>query len=186
VYRQVNTISILLIVQGSLECAMGLLYAAMGPLMFGLMQTPSPSRSGGPPPPEEMAGIISGVYIVIGLFAIACGVLKIVAGIKNRKYRGRTLGYVALISGILMIFTCYCGITGIGLAIWGLIVYSNETTRRAFQLGEEGLSPDEIIATMEGGGYPPGGMGGPPPPGGFGGPAAPYTPDSNPYAPPKA
>lgn len=60
------------------------------------------------------------------------------------KFRGRTLGIVALSSGLLSIAGCYCLPTAIGLFIYGLIVLLNEPVKRAFAMGEQGRSASEI------------------------------------------
>ena len=51
------------VVQGALECFMGVVYIAMGPLMAELMRV-SPSRPGSPPPPEDVMGLMTIVYVV--------------------------------------------------------------------------------------------------------------------------
>jgi hypothetical protein len=65
-------------------------------------------------------------------------------GIRMLKFRGRTLGIVALSSGLLSIAGCYCLPTAIGLFIYGLIVLLNEPVKRAFAMGEQGRSASEI------------------------------------------
>jgi hypothetical protein len=67
---------------------------------------------------------------------------------------------VALGSAILSFASCYCIPTSLALAIYGIVVYVNEQSARAFSLGDSGMSADEIVATIEGragasAGYPP-------------------------------
>src|SRR5262249_5688450 len=117
----------------------------------------------------EFVGVLGGIYVILGLATLAAGVLKIVAGVMNLKFRGRVLGFVAFGSGIATMFTCYCTPTALALGIYGLIVYLNRQAAQAFALGAQGMSPDEILANIEGpgmgyGGYPP-----PPAPPGYGG-----------------
>src|SRR4051794_18271154 len=114
-YRQINTVAILMIVHGSIESLLGVLLALMGPMMFGLMKM-SPSGRGGPK--EEEVVLMTVVYGVLGVLVLAAGILKIVAGIKNLKYKSRTLGFVALGSAIVSMFTCYCMPTAIALAVY--------------------------------------------------------------------
>jgi hypothetical protein len=147
-HRQINTVAILMIIHGSIESLLGILLAAMGPIMFGFMKmSPSGSRSGAPKEGEIV--LMSVIYGVLGVLVLAAGVLKIVAGIKNMKYRSRTLGIVALSSAIVSMFTCYCLPTALALAVYGLIVYLNEQSARAFQMGDQGMSPNEIRAALE-------------------------------------
>ena len=75
---------------------------------------------------------------------IGVGGLNIAAGIKNLKYRSRTLGIAALCLGIVPVFTCYCAPTAIGILIYGLIIYLNRDVSRAFEMGEQGISPEQI------------------------------------------
>jgi len=160
-HRQIKIVAILLIVEGSLEVLVGLFLAAMGPLMMSIIRSaPPPSSGGAPPPPPELFGAI---YVVMGLVTLVGAILKIVAGARNVKYRSRTLGFIALGSALLSFASCYCMPTALALAIYGIIVYVNDRSARAFQLGDSGMSADEIIANIEGTapgyGYPP-----PPPP----------------------
>lgn len=145
-YRQINTVAILMIVHGAIETLLGILLALMGPMMFGLMKM---SPSGSSAPKEEEIVLMTIIYGVLGVLVMAAGILKIVAGIKNLKYRSRTLGIVALSSAIVSMFTCYCLPTALALAIYGLIVYLNEQSARAFQMGDQGMSPNEIRAALE-------------------------------------
>jgi hypothetical protein len=145
-YRHINTVAILMIVHGSIESVLGVLLALMGPMMFGLMKM-SPSGTSGPK--EQEVVLMTAIYGALGVLVLAAGILKIVAAIKNLKYRSRTLGIVALSSAIVSMFTCYCLPTALALAIYGLIVYLNEQSARAFQMGESGMSPNEIRAALD-------------------------------------
>ncbi|MGH9847157.1 MAG: hypothetical protein ACREEM_51330 [Blastocatellia bacterium] len=140
--KQVPTVAILMIVQGSLECLLGLPILVVGPFaMLGQLD-----RRAANPPPEFM-GVI---FVGLGLLLLAAAGLHIYAGVKNYKYRNRTLGIVALSVGALSIFTCYCAPTAIGLLIYGLVVYLNEDVRRAFEIGEKGATPDAILRAFLG------------------------------------
>jgi hypothetical protein len=156
-HRQIKIVAILLIVQGALEACMGLFLCVMGPVMMGILASAPPPSSGGSAPPPALFG---GIYIVMGLATLIGGVLKIVAGARNVKYRGRVLGFVAMGSGILSMLSCYCMPTALGVGIYGLIVYLNQNSARAFELGETGMPGEQILATIDGygggyGGYPP-------------------------------
>lgn len=141
--NQVPVVAILMIIQGVLESLTGLVLAAMGPLMFSVLSNVQP-QPGVQPPPKEMAGVLSGVYLVMGIGILALGVLRIVAGVRNLKYRGRILGIVAMSAGLLTSFTCWCLPTSLGILIYGLIVYLNSDVVRAFEMGDRGLSADQI------------------------------------------
>lgn len=140
--KQVPIVAVLMIVQGSLEVLLGLVFLSFGPitLLGGLDQ-------GGSQPPPAVLGV---VFILLALFLFASGGLLIFAGIRNRKYRSRSLGLVALGVGTLACFTCYCAPTALGLLIYGLVVYLNSDVRYAFELGERGATDDEIVRTVHG------------------------------------
>ena len=112
------------------------------------MMTQMPQQPGVQQPPKEFVGIMSGIYVVFGLVILSVGILRIVAGVRNYKYRGKVLGIVALVVGMLPALTCYCLPTSLGLLIYGLIVYLNNDVVRAFAMGEEGMPPDQIKASF--------------------------------------
>ncbi|HEV8483411.1 MAG TPA: hypothetical protein VGV87_07675 [Blastocatellia bacterium] len=136
---QVTVVAILMIVQGSLVALIGLALMIIGPAMFAL------SGSGHQAQDERIITQVGGVfYLLFGGLLVGAGGLNIVAAVKNLKYRGRTLGITALCLGTLAMFTCYCAPTAIGLLIYGLIIYLNQDVSRAFEMGEQGASPDQI------------------------------------------
>jgi hypothetical protein len=145
-----------MIVQGALECMMGILYGAaafMFPAMLQWMNDMvkmQPPPAGGPVPqmPEEMGWFIAVIYIVAGGATLLVGVLRIIAGIYNLRYQGRAFGIIALFLGVIPFITCYCAPTSLGLMIYGLIVYFNEQSARAFQLGAQGRTPAEIQSML--------------------------------------
>ena len=96
------------------------------------------------PMPAGFEWIMLAFYGSMGLIFLVVGVLGIWAGIRMLKFRGRTLGIVALSSGLLSMFGCYCLPTAIGLFIYGLIVLLNEPVKRAFAMGEQGRTASEI------------------------------------------
>lgn len=143
----VTIVAIFMLIQGGLECLMGALLSAMGPLMFTMMSQVQ-NQPGVQPPPKQMIGIMTGVYLVLGIAVLTAGILKIVAGIRNLKYRGKILGIVAMASSLVTVFTCYCAPTALGLLIYGLIVYLNADVSRAFAMGDQGMSADQIKASF--------------------------------------
>ncbi|HEU4389528.1 MAG TPA: hypothetical protein VFV34_17115 [Blastocatellia bacterium] len=141
---QVKVVAILMIVQGSLVCLVGLLLLIMGPAMFALSGSSEFSTES-----DRIGATVAGaVYMVLGALILIVGGLNILAGVKNLKYRGRTLGLAAISIGLIAMFTCYCSITAIGLFIYGLIVYMNQDVRRAFEMGEQGATPDQIMNSI--------------------------------------
>ncbi|MCI0458139.1 MAG: hypothetical protein L0Z62_14340 [Gemmataceae bacterium] len=157
--HQIPVVAILMIVQGTLELLMAaLLYfgAFFVPALFGQMQqNPAFGPGARPEDLEAMRTILPLVYGSMGTAALIAGVLHLVAGIRNLSYRGRTLGLVALFLGLVSIGTCYCAPTTIGLTIYGLIVYFNAQSIRAFELGQQGLRAEEIRRVLASGDLPP-------------------------------
>jgi len=96
------------------------------------------------PMPVGFAWMMLAFYASMRLVLLVIGVLGIWAGIRMLKFPGRKFGIVALSSGLLSIASCYCLPTGIGLFIYGLIVLLNEPVKRAFVMGEQGLTAAEI------------------------------------------
>ena len=147
--HHVTALSILTIVQGSLVTLFGLGLTAMAVVIPAILKAQGgmprqPGMPAGPPMPVNMELIMLSVYGGMGVVSLAIGVLGIWAGIRMLKFRGRTLGFVALSSGLLTIAGCYCLPTAIGLFIYGLIVLLNEPVRRAFAMGEQGHTAVEI------------------------------------------
>lgn len=140
--KQVPIVAVLMIVQGALVGLLGLVFLIFGPLaLLGALD-----QGGSQPPPAAM-GVL---FILLALFLLASGGLLIFAGVRNRKYRSRSLGLVALGVGTLASITCYCAPTALGLLIYGLVVYLNSDVRYAFELGERGATADEIVRTVHG------------------------------------
>lgn len=146
----VPIIAILMMVQGGFELLYAVLLFVMGVVMPMAMAKapPGPPAAQGPSP-LVMASLIGGVYLALGAALLIAGVLKLTAGFRNYRYRGRTLGIVALFSGLVTLFGCYCFPTALALLIYGLIVYFDRQTVYAFQLGAQGQTPEQIKACLE-------------------------------------
>jgi hypothetical protein len=152
--NQVIVVAILMIVQGVLECLMGIFLAVMAlvfvPSFLEMAERQQKGAPGGPPGmPPGFAELATGIYLVMGLAGLIAGIAHLVAGIRNVSYRGRVLGMVAMFLGLISIGTCYCAPTSLGVMIYGLIVYFNQETARAFELGEQGMSREEIRRTLD-------------------------------------
>ena len=148
---QVRIVSILMIVQGSLDVLVGLGLIGMGIFMGIFMREAMQEQQlqqPNAPSPEFMGNLMMGIYSGIGVVITIIGALNIFAGFRNWKFKGRTLGVLSLVAGIGAVFTCYCAPTSIALCIYGLIVYLNAPVAAAFRMGEEGYSGDEIIMTF--------------------------------------
>src|SRR5262245_5687246 len=129
----VPIIAALLIVQGALELCFALFcYAFIALVVWG--------------PQKELEGMrgLSIVFALISVPSLVSGVLRIVAGFFNFRYRRRGLGMTALCVGLTTLATAYCAPTAIALAIYGLIVYVNEPVAMAFAMGDRGRTSGEI------------------------------------------
>jgi hypothetical protein len=152
--NQISVVAILMIIQGALESLAGLLVgvaAFIFPELIRSMNFIVRQQQRQLPPgqavaefPEEFGYLIAAIYLAIGAGAFLAGVLKIIAGARNLQYRGRVFGIVALCCGILAFPLCYCAPTGLGLMIYGLIVYSQGDVGKAFAMAGQGRSPQEI------------------------------------------
>ena len=160
--QQVRVVAILNCVQGGLECLMGLFTGGIGVFFAMMLQAernnPGNRNNGGPP--AGMEWVFGGVYLGIGLVVLAAGILRLYAGYRNFWYRGRILGIVSMVCGMVSVFGCYCAPTSIAMIIYGLIVFLNPAVQAAFQMGEQGTSSDAILNAFLP--YPPQQFGQPP------------------------
>ena len=140
--RQVRVVAILLLVEAGLELLAGLGCLAFGGAVWLIDNFPGPS---GELEDDKLAiQIMGGVYLGIGVMLLALSALHMFAGYRNLIYRGRTLGIVALASCVLLLPTCYCSVTSLGLMIYGLIIYLQPDVGRAFALVKEGQSVEAM------------------------------------------
>ena len=95
-----------------------------------------------------MIGIVTGIYLVLGIAVLTAGVLKLVAGVRNLKYRGKVLGIVAMASSLVTVFSCYWRRRHRHCSSNGLIVYLNPEVSRAFAMGDQGIPADQIKASF--------------------------------------
>jgi hypothetical protein len=144
----VPIVAILMMVQGALEAVMGLGLVAMGGFFPVIMRMEAEQQGPGAPPvpAETMSWMMLIIYGGLGLVVLVAAGLHIFAGIRNYKFRGRTLGLVALGGGMVTVMTCYCAPTAIGLGVYGLITYLNPEVAQAFAMGEAGTSREDILA----------------------------------------
>jgi hypothetical protein len=143
---QIRVIAILMIVHGSLCVFLGIGLAILSvflPSVIIAQQQKMPPQPNGVTPPQMQLMLVA-IYGGMAAAGIIPGLLQIIAGIANLRLKGRVFGIVALVSGMLSVGTCYCTPTAVGLLVYGLIIYLNETTKQVFALGREGKSWREI------------------------------------------
>ena len=177
--QQIRVVAILNCVQGGLECLLGMMAAGGGIFMSIAMQMER-NRPGFPNngPPDWIFGV---VYGVIGGVVLLGGILRIYAGLQNFRYRGRVLGIVSFVCGLVSMMGCYCAPTAIGMLVYGLIVYLNPAVQAAFEMGNKGVPADAIINSFLP--YPPQQYG---PPQNYGQSPFPPPPFQPPPSPPQA
>lgn len=146
--HHVMALSILMIIHASIEVLIGFGSAAAAIVVPMMIRAEAAGRQGqgmnATPMPPGLEWMLMAVYGGIGLFLLLIGGAGIWAGIRMMKFRSRTFGIVALSSGLITLFTCYCFPTSIGLFIYGLIVLLNPEVRQAFDMGEHGYSAADI------------------------------------------
>lgn len=149
--NQVRLFAILNAVQGMLEIPMGCFTTGMGIVLPAMIRIDKAKNPGGGPlssSDEMMFWVLSLVYLGIGLPVLISGILRIVAGWKNYRFRGRTLGMVSIIAGLGSLFSCYCAPTAVGLLVYGLIIFVNPAVKAAFEMAKQGQSPEQILAAF--------------------------------------
>lgn len=138
----VPIIASLMLVLGFCELLMALFCLFFAVVVFAL----PPEASGG-----ANASLISAFYGIFGLAAGSVGLFRLLAGYFNLTYRKRGLGIASLAVGLITVFTGFCAPTSIALAVYGLVVYFNDSVIGAFALGDAGKKRPEIDAA-----FPPG------------------------------
>jgi len=94
-------------------------------------------------PAEPTIGVL-----VFGPAFLAAGILKITAGIANYAYRRPVLGLLALASCVISMASCVAAPLSVALLAFGLVVYRDPQTERAFRMGRQGLSREWIAASL--------------------------------------
>jgi hypothetical protein len=104
--------------------------------------------------PRDAVGNAEVIALMYGAIAVTCaitGIFRIVSGLFNLSFRRRKLGIAALAVGLIAAFTGLCAPTAIAVAVYGLIVYFNDSAIAAFEMGDRGKTRGEIEAA-----FPPG------------------------------
>jgi hypothetical protein len=143
---QIRVVAILNCVQGGLEVLVGLMLVVMAFVIPSLIAAQQAGQPGGPPAGFEW--VMIGTYGVMGGGLLIAGSLRLYAGIQNFRFRARTLGIVSLSVGLLSMLGCYCAPTSIAVFIYGLIVYLNPAVKAAFDMGQQGMNADQILASF--------------------------------------
>lgn len=144
--KQINVIAILTMVQGGLLLIMGLFYGGYGVLIGNMEQFLPPEEVEKMQQQEAEFGlqIVFWFMVVVGILVVLVGLMHLIAGYRNLYYRGRIFSVVTWSSGLIGCLTCYCLPTCIGLFVYGLIIFLNPATVRAFKLRESGIPKQEI------------------------------------------
>ena len=76
------------------------------------------------------------------IFIVA--VLRIWSGIAGFKFKRRKMAIFASVLGMTSALTMYCSVFSIGMLIYGLIIYLDRNVKRAYEMAEQGMTPDQI------------------------------------------
>ena len=136
-------VSILQIVVGALE----LLVSAILAVYTGILGAMSTGAIEMPEGEEEalfVFGIISAVMLFFGSAIFIAAVLRIWSGIAGFKFKRRKMAIFASVLGMTSALTMYCSVFSIGMLIYGLIIYFDRNVKRAYEMAEQGMTPDQI------------------------------------------
>ena len=141
--QPVMVVSILQIVVGALE----LLVSAILAVYTGILGAMSTGAIEMPEGEEEALfgfGIISAVMLFFGSAIFIAAVLRIWSGIAGFKFKRRKMAIFASVLGMTSALTMYCSVFSIGMLIYGLIIYFDRNVKRAYEMAEQGMTPDQI------------------------------------------
>lgn len=129
----VPVLGIVMIVHGVFLAGWGLFMAAY--VVFYLFEMASlPAPPGDPGTEDAISSLIVLVFLALAFLHLLPGALQIFAGWRIRSFQGRGLAIGALIASFFTVFGCYCGLTSVGIAIWGLVVLFHEEVARRFAM----------------------------------------------------
>lgn len=141
--QQVLVVSIFQIVVGGFELFMAGLLAiytgVFGAFSMGMIEVPE-----GDEDPRLIFGIISAVTLFFGLMIFVAAVLRIWSGIAGFYFKRRKMAIAGTVLGISSALTMYCSIFSIGMLIYGLIIYCDRNVKRAYEMAEQGMTPEQI------------------------------------------
>lgn len=128
-WRRIPRVATGLTVQGGLELVMA--FALLAGAMDSDTKAPSSLYDG-------LMLRVAPPLLLLG------GALKAFAAARNRRFRSRGIGLMALWSALPTALVWLCAPTGLALFGYGIIVYGDPTSREAFALGDKSMSPQEI------------------------------------------
>jgi len=79
----------------------------------------------------------------------AVGGVRIFAGLRIHRLKGRVLGILSVSTGMLTALGCCCLPTTVALFVYGLIVLLNQPVTQAFQRVKSGESVNSILGIYE-------------------------------------
>jgi len=85
---------------------------------------------------RDAAKTVSENSVVLQICAVAVGLLCIIGGVRMMSLKNRGLGIFASVVSFLPIYCCCC--LGILIGIWSLIVLTNPTVKRGFEVAAGG------------------------------------------------
>jgi hypothetical protein len=145
---QVPILGVLMVIQGVLELIMSagiFFYAFFMPMIFDEMRRDAArNNQPAPPLPAEMESLLAIGGTALGVIIAVVAIVTILAGARLIVYRSRVLGVTSACLGLLMLPTCYCFPTALGIAIYGMIVLLNPSVQLAFELRKTGHSVRDI------------------------------------------
>lgn len=147
---QIRVVSILNAVQGGLELLMCLMYLGLGGFFAFIMREEMARQANrnGDPGGELAANFMTAFMFILGGVMLVTALLRLYACYRNFYLQSRVLGIVSLCVGLMTVFTGYCAITAIGIAVYGLIVLFNKEVTEAFEMQAKGMPADDVIATF--------------------------------------
>ena len=95
----------------------------------------------------DFRNLIEYTAVSFGGFTIfIVAVLRIWSGIAGFKFKRRKMAIFASVLGMTSALTMYCSVFSIGMLIYGLIIYFDRNVKRAYEMAEQGMTPDQIRA----------------------------------------
>lgn len=144
IVNQIQVIAILMIVQGVLLLVMSGIFFIYAFGITAMIRSLPPQQ--GPEFPQEALFWIQLVGSLGGGFILLLSLMHLLSGYWGLQLKGRLFGMTTLILGLTTALTLYCAPTAIGLAVYGLIIYTHHAARRAFELRNDGLSRQAVIS----------------------------------------
>jgi len=137
---QVKIVGILMLVHGITVILFGGLRITLDAMSWAA--APPPAAGPG-------AGFDPVIFVIIsvawGVLIALLGVLNAIAGFRVMYFQNRVLGLVALFTNLIVLLTCCCSFTAMGMMVYGLIVLFQSDVLHAFDMVARGYTPEEAI-----------------------------------------